>query len=431
MHPSDLDAWRAIDHGQRPLDWQAWFGQPEGADYLTEAGKEVASRAAADLTSFFGQKWLPQATQHGGTRRINELGAASPVLSPTPERRTEAFIEALRWWASLQCLLERDVSGIGTIRRVARSDISTDRFKHTLAQTRLAAIAASIGAEVVLEPAKAAGPGDVLIGLGNREVFLEIVSFGPVQNEDDLAYDKHVLHLITNDDGVHWEGNVPGFLNKADEASWKVKIVEVVARCKESNSAIEVSGAWGTLTVQPGEEPEGLALHGPQVNVDLGARLHGVLDKKAVQTRDAGLAWVWVEDYGGLYPYTPFVRMPLRGKLSAFGTLAGPMLAERTHVAGVVWTRAVRAQAPIDEDVVDRSGFAVQRGLSGGMVRETVTVHRRLVLPDQLRIIASLTNAEPRWLDWALDRLGSRPLTQLIRQPLVTLPHVPRHVGSP
>jgi len=154
------------------------------------------------------------------------------------------------------------------------------------------------------------------------------------------------------------------------------------------------------------------------VNVDLGGRLFGVLDKKAVQTRDAGIAWVWVEDYGGLYPYTPFVAMPLHDKLRAFGALAEPMLAERLHVGGVVWTRAVRASGAINDDVVDRSGFAVQRDLPGGMVRETVTVHRRLLLPDQLRIIELLTDAEPSWLDWALDRLGVKSLAELIRQPL-------------
>jgi len=257
VHSADGDVWRAIDRGERPLDWEAWFGQPAGADYLTDAGKEVAERAAAELTSFFGSTWLPRATQPGSGRRVNELGAASPVLSPTPARRSDAFIEALRWWASLQFLVERDVSGIGTIRRVARSDISTDRFRHTLAQARLATLAASFGAEVELEPAKAAGPGDVLIRLGNRALFLEVVSFGPVPSSDDLAYDRHVLHLIRNEDGVHWQGDIPGFLNKADEAAWEAAIIQAAVRCKESNSPAEVDGPWGGLVVHPGTNRRG------------------------------------------------------------------------------------------------------------------------------------------------------------------------------
>lgn len=155
-------------------------------------------------------------------------------------------------------------------------------------------------------------------------------------------------------------------------------------------------------------------MHGPQVNVDLGARLYRVLDKKAVQTRDVGIAWVWVEDDGALYPYAPFVTMPLQEKLGAFGALAEPMLAQRFHVGGVVWSRTARAETAIDSNAVDHTGFAVQRDLPGGVLRETVTVHRRLLLPDHLRIVMSLANAEQDWLDWALNRLGARSVGDLI-----------------
>jgi hypothetical protein len=65
MHPADRDVWRAIDHGDRTLDWEAWFGHPDGADYLTEAGKAVAQRAANDLTTFFGPAWLPRGREEG------------------------------------------------------------------------------------------------------------------------------------------------------------------------------------------------------------------------------------------------------------------------------------------------------------------------------------------------------------------------------
>lgn len=36
---ADMDVWRAIDHGERPIDWEAWFGHRDGADYLTDVGK--------------------------------------------------------------------------------------------------------------------------------------------------------------------------------------------------------------------------------------------------------------------------------------------------------------------------------------------------------------------------------------------------------
>lgn len=61
MHPRDEKMWRAIDQGRRAIDWEAWFGAPEGADYLTPAGQAVTNCAVAGLTTFFENPWLPKA----------------------------------------------------------------------------------------------------------------------------------------------------------------------------------------------------------------------------------------------------------------------------------------------------------------------------------------------------------------------------------
>ncbi len=61
MHPRDEEIQRAIDQGLRAIDWEAWFGCPEGADYLSPAGHEVTARAVAGLTAFFDSRWLHKA----------------------------------------------------------------------------------------------------------------------------------------------------------------------------------------------------------------------------------------------------------------------------------------------------------------------------------------------------------------------------------
>jgi hypothetical protein len=164
MHDSDLDAWRAIDHGERRVDWQAFIGHPDGADYLTQDGKDLMSRVADDLTAFFGQDWLDRAMQPEGPRgpRIPQLAAASPVLALAPARRAGAYIETIRWWASLQILLEEAVPGYQSVRRDTRNNVTAHRLLHTLAQARLAALGLYQRADVVVEPGKAGGPGDVL-----------------------------------------------------------------------------------------------------------------------------------------------------------------------------------------------------------------------------------------------------------------------------
>ena len=80
MHDFDLDAWRAIDHGERPIDWAAFIGHPDAADYLTYAGKDLMSQAADDLTAFFGPSWLDRAMQAAEPVFVYEDSAKKNIL---------------------------------------------------------------------------------------------------------------------------------------------------------------------------------------------------------------------------------------------------------------------------------------------------------------------------------------------------------------
>jgi hypothetical protein len=77
-----------------------------------------------------------------------------------------------------------------------------------------------------------------------------------------------------------------------------------------------------------------------------------------------------------------------------------------------------------DQGTESNAGFAVQRGLPGGQMRQSVTIHQRLILPDQLRVLAKLCGSEPHWLDWALEQLGvSQPASFLSPdEPTLRLP---------
>jgi hypothetical protein len=44
QHASDQEILRAIGHGQREFGWGEWFGDVEGADYLTDCGSTGAHR---------------------------------------------------------------------------------------------------------------------------------------------------------------------------------------------------------------------------------------------------------------------------------------------------------------------------------------------------------------------------------------------------
>ena len=415
MHDSDMDAWRAIDHGERPIDWHAFIGHPDGADYLTHAGKDLMRQAADDLTAFFGRTWIDRAMQPTGPQgaRIPQLGAASPVLALAPARRAGAYIEVIRWWASLQILNTEPVQGRQAMRRDARNDITAHRLLHTLAQARLAAMGLYQGAAVAVEPGKAGGPCDVLWRTPHSDIFIEIATFGPdpTREQEEAHHHRHWRHLMALDQGqIYWEGYVPGFLNKADEARWFQDTADAAARCRETGQPAELPGPNGmSLCARPGHQPAGTGTFGPPLDFDFTARLRRILDDKGAQTKDAGIAWIWIEDYGGAHPIHQFTSLPLTAKIPELSRLASPALAGRPHVAGIAWTRALqhRDQQP-DDQTENIHGLAIQRALPVEHYRQTVITYRQLILPGQTRALAQACQNEPHWLDWALRRLGIR-----------------------
>jgi hypothetical protein len=425
VHELDQAMWRAIDHGERPIDWDAWFGHPDGADYLTNEGKQVRQRAVTDLTAFFGPTWLDQALQPlpGQGPRIQGLGASAPTLALAPGRRAGAYIESIRWWASLQLLAQNGVPGYSAIRRDARRDLSMHRLLHTLTQARLAAIGTYLGVAVTLEPGKSGGPGDVLLRSASREVFLEVVTFGPDPSRelDEAHQNRHWMHLVDlSHEKIHWTGYVPGFLNKADEEKWLKATADAAARCVRTGQPVEILDPDDErLVVKPDPQDPGTGTHSGYLNPDFGTRLAGILDRKGAQTQGAGVAWIWIEDYGGIHPVHPFTRSPLNSKITELGDIVRPALPERSHVAGAIWSKAQAFLPPLppDDTAQQEQGIAYQRALPIEHLRRSVIINRSLILPDQTRLLAHICDREPAWLDWALKQLGIEGVWSLLHQP--------------
>ncbi|MFI9630757.1 hypothetical protein [Streptomyces sp. NPDC052042] len=416
MHPRDLEIWRAIDHGLRAIDWEAWFGCPEGADYLSPSGHEVTERAVAGLTAFFNSRWLPKAvTPSPASGKASDtfvgLGRFAPVLQFMKGAKPGAWVEAVRWWAAYAYLEKAGVPGLASVKRDARRDITLSRFLHTQTQARLALMGAARGRPVELEPEKAGGgPGDVRIG----PVFIEVVTFGQDQKlrDDEKFRQDCQIHLFTLDRGrdIYWEGEFPELLNHNDFETWKKRTEEAARQCAASEAAVDILSSTGRrLTVHPGKAPHGTELTGADVESDQGKRLLSKVRNKCAKTQGAGTAWIWVEDHSGLfYLPTPFAEMPLAAKTDALADLLGPLLGEYVHVAGIVVSNAARRRMPLpqDEDVLRPAAQGFRRGLPLDRVRETIVIPRRIVLPDQTSLIARMCDTEAASLDWALGKLG-------------------------
>ncbi|MFC9228364.1 hypothetical protein ACFTZI_05240 [Streptomyces decoyicus] len=416
MHPRDEEIWRAIDQGLRAIDWEAWFGCPEGAEYLSPAGHEVTARAVAGLTAFFDSRWLPKAVTPSTTSgRASDtfvgLGRAAPVLQFMNGADRGAWVEAVRWWAAYAYLEEAGVPGLASVKRDARRDVTLSRFLHTQTQARLALMGAARGLPVELEPAKdSGGPGDVRIG----RVFIEVVTFAEDQKLQD--YEKFRqncrVHLVTldRDRTIYWEGDFPELLNGNDFETWKTRTEAAAQQCAASGVAVDVlSSARRRLTVHPGTTPLGTTLTGDTVESDQGTRLLGKVRGKCAKTQGAGTAWIWVEDHSGLFHLPmPFAGLSLADKTDALAELFGPLLGEYVHVAGIIVSNAARRRLPLppDEDAIRPAAQGFLRGLPLDRVRETIVIPRRILLPEQTNLIARMCDAEAAVLDWALGRLG-------------------------
>ena len=431
MHELDKEAWLAVDRGDREIDWELWFGHTSGADYLTDEGKRARQHAVRDLTVFFGPRWLDRALRPDPGRgpRIQGLGVSAPILAPTSERRAGFYVETIRWWASLQLLAKNNIQGYAAVRRDVRRDLKLDRLIHTLTQARLAVIGMYLGADVVLEPGTSGGPGDVLLRAANHDVFLEVVTFGPDPSRelDEAHQRRHWMHLVDlSHENIHWEGYVPGFLNKADEEKWLKATAEAASRCVRTGHPVEIPGAGGQrLIVKPDPQDPGTGTHGRYLDLDFSAKLADKLDRKGSQTHGAGVAWIWIEDYGGVHPVHPFTRLSLSSKITELSDIVRHALAERSHIAGAVWSKAETRRPPLppDETEIQERGLAFQRRLPTEHLRRSVIINRSLILPDQTRTLAQICDREPAWLDWALKQLGIEGgVRSLIRQPPQTHP---------
>ncbi|GAA4364022.1 hypothetical protein GCM10023088_07760 [Actinomadura verrucosospora] len=415
MSDRDFAAWRAVEHGERELDWSVWLGQPEHADYLTATGRTLIPRMVSDLTAFFGPRWLHRAAYpdpQTGHQLVPALVRFAPTFAISDRMRPGAFIEAVRWWASLQLLESGQVPGVRSVRNDVRKDVTASRLFHTLTQTRLAAMGAALGANVTLEPPKTGGPGDVLLKPPGTELFIEVVTFGPERKftQQDEYTNRHMLHLhaLEGRQPVHFEGNVPGFLHKAEEERWGQKTEEAAIQCAQTGHPVELStGEAGFIVVKPGPAPTGTKLTGPFIESDQGRRLLEVIRKKGVNTQGAGLAWIWVEDHGGLHPTTEFFRLPLAGQLEAIQKLTKEIFDGYRHVAGIIYSYAHQRVAPLppDDQTQILDGYATQRGLPIDRVRRTFIVTRRLALPTPTEFLVKMCAQEPYWLDRTLTRL--------------------------
>jgi hypothetical protein len=398
-------AWIDVDQGRRSLDWYVALGDLEAVPGVTPLGREVGARAAADLESFFGPGWLAKAAPPQSRTWIADLHHYWPSLGIAG-----AYGNAIALWASLRLLVNERVRGIGELQKALRNNFEEVGFQHALTQARLAAQGVVSGHRVILEPRKTDGnPGDLAFVAAGNDVFVEIKTFNPdrpfVEADRRVSAMMDFIRRLEVAHDVSWSGT----LEYADLEPNHREHLSAAARTARESGQVQVVGSGADpLTVSPGAGVVGASLSGPMTYSDHGPRIVRDMSKKAIQTRAAGAAWIWMQDHrNALWPMTEFASYPLGRKIETLASLAESVFSTHAHVVGIVLTSASMLGGPVEDETERTSvGFGFRRALPGRRIRESIVLHRRILVPGQLATVLDLCSSEPVWVDRALDRLG-------------------------
>lgn len=97
----------------------------------------------------------------------------------------------------------------------------------------------------------------------------------------------------------------------------------------------------------------------------------------------------------------------LAQKVDTLARLLEDVFEEYPHLLGAVVTSyELRFAEPVDDETAaGPTGAGIRRTLFNGLVRDSIVLHRNLLVPAQFRLLLGLCANEPIWLDEALRRL--------------------------
>lgn len=424
MEERDRRTWAAIIEGTHQPTWIDVFGDVADAGVLTPDGEVVVAQAARFLDDYFGAPWLPRAL--GADNRPPGVASLRKFSPLSAFWRQGPVTDLLRWCVCLQAVQTSNVPGAGQMRRDARKDISTQRFMHTLTQSRLAAMGLAGDVDVELEVQRKDMFGDVLWRRGPALAVIEVVTIttgDAWQNQvraSDAAMDR--LRTLGTQHTVYFRGDLPQVTVDSD-APWWDDLNDACAQAAISGVEQLVPNPGPDspgFVVVPGDEPVGNVLSGPLVQVDQGRRFLARLRDKAKQTARSGSAVVWVEDHGLLGPWTPFAALTLPEQVDALAELIDPVLNDHQHIAAVVLSESGsrRRPLPAPQTAATRRGHGMVRPFPWDRVRRTLVVPGASASVPTTGLVLDLVDREPLLMDTCANRFSGYPtMAGLLRDP--------------
>ncbi|HEY6410378.1 MAG TPA: hypothetical protein VIY29_23245, partial [Ktedonobacteraceae bacterium] len=229
------------------------------------------------------------------------------------------------------------------VQRAMRDNLHPINWIHALLQLELAGLGLRAGWQIEFELALSNGKqADVELTGGSTRLLVEMVSMQISDLERSaLAFFRRLSGQVQNLIWLHpvrITGSLGRPLSHQDETRWLKQIEAAVHATVQDGVTRPISSpAAGRLEIsREATVPGTISLEGAPVTGDVWGRVEARLNDKNNQYAGAGPAWVRLEEYAGLWQFTPLQGMTLSERLDSLAPALQETLAFYPNLAGVI-----------------------------------------------------------------------------------------------
>ncbi len=395
--------------GKRPMEWSDWAIPIYDSRCLTSQGQRIALEAVEILRHALGGKFLQRAAAAPALNNIFSM-ALWPGVNDVPWVYANLFQLSAQFALLGKCLRP--------VQRAMRDNLHPINWIHALLQLELAGLGLRAGWQIEFEQVLINGKqADVQLTSGSTRLLVEMVSMQISDAERSaLAFFRRLSGQVQNLtwlNPVRITGSLGSPLPPQDETEWLKQIeAAVYATVKDGATQLISSPAAGRLEIsREATVPGTISLEGVPVTEDVWSRVEARLNDKNKQYAGAGPAWVRLEEYAGLWQFTPLQGMKLSERLNSLVPALQETLAFYPNLAGVimspaVWWAGSASPEELRERIERNGGIALRCPLPGHRFRESIIVARAPLQDTGAKMFAGWYAQEESWLEWALEQLG-------------------------
>lgn len=413
-------AFAEVLQGKRAMSWSDWAMPIHESQCLTPQGLSVALWSVETLQQTLESNFLQRAIEAPASHPIYLFG-----LWPANDV-SWVYANLFQLAAQIKLLNIQD-SRLKHVLHAMRRNLDPVNWVHSLLQLEVASLGLRSGWQIQFEPELGTGKSaDVHLSKGDIGLLVETVSMRESDRERKAFEFFHRFSWQVQNLAWQYPVKIEGSLGKPlaeeAEAQWLQKIEAAVCTISNNGIAQEVRGpAEGYLIISKEATTTGMVnLEGAPVIENTLGRLVARLRDKNRQAAGGGPVWVRLEEYAGLWQFTPLQRMTLQEKLDILTSVLQEELASFSNLAGVILSPAVLWGGNVPQEALrmrfeKSAGIGLSCPIPGHRVRESIIVTQTGAANVESNIFADLYMHESTWLDWALEQLDHPPFDTLVQ----------------